>query len=186
MARQTKRTKRRDDIFFAVYGTSGSVTTAAEAANYSKSAVYRYLKEDEDFANRFQLAKVETLDLIKGSAIDLAVNGDETYKVLNLINPDTGKKMTRVVKERRRSSSMIQFLVERMSPSEFDKEVKREKRHKAEAESEEDWSHDRDDQLMNDFLDYLVDYKLGSIPTEDLEQRIQGMQQELEKREKEE
>ncbi|EPW6709350.1 hypothetical protein ACWONT_003262 [Vibrio parahaemolyticus] len=182
MARQSKRTKRKDDIFFAVYGSSGSVIAAAEAAGYSKSAVYRYMEEN-DFAQRMSLAKVETADLIKGSAIDLAVNGDKTHKVLNVTNPETGKKETQIVVERKRSAAMLQFLLERSAPNSFDKEVMREKRQKAESRSEEEWNDERSEELFNDFLGYLVEYQLDSIPTEDLEERIQGMQEELVRRE---
>ncbi len=183
MARPSKRTKTRDDIFFAVYGSTGSILAAAEAASYSKSAVYRYLENDPNFMHRLEKAKIDTFDLIKGSAIDLAINGDESYKVLNLIDSKTGKKTTQVVKERKRSAAMIQFLAERMAPSEFDKDVKREKRQKAEL-MEEDWDEERSDELMNDFLGYLVDFKLNSISTDDLKERIQQLQEELSERAK--
>ncbi|MFW1331718.1 hypothetical protein ACEV9E_23915, partial [Vibrio parahaemolyticus] len=69
------------------------------------------------------------------------------------------------------------------APNSFDKEVMREKRQKAESRSEEEWNDERSEELFNDFLGYLVEYQLDSIPTEDLEERIQGMQEELVRRE---
>lgn len=182
MARQSKRTKRKDDIFFTVYGSSGSLLTAAEAAGYSKSAVYRYLANDSDFVERMNLAKVDTFDLIRGTAVDLAINGDVTYKVLNLIDEKTGKKKTQVVTERKRSAAMIHFLAERMGASEFDKEVRREEREKRE---EYDNSDAGIESRLHQFLEFLIeeDRDYRSEDTEVLEEKILKMQQELEKRE---
>jgi len=60
-----KRSKRRDNLFFSALSSSALVGSAAKAAGYSRTAIYLYRKNDEEFAARWEESingHIETLE----------------------------------------------------------------------------------------------------------------------------
>lgn len=59
MAKPTKRSESRDDMFFFLLGLNHTIEDAANLAGYSRRSVYDYEKSCEKFAVRFKEAREE-------------------------------------------------------------------------------------------------------------------------------
>lgn len=110
MGRRTGRTKKKDDLFFMYLASTGNVTKACEESGYSTTRVYEYRVTDIDFKERWQTALDSCAGLVEGSLIDVLVNGDTDYKVLNFTDNE-GKKHSVVKKVKKRyPASMLAYM----------------------------------------------------------------------------
>lgn len=110
MGRKTARTKKKDDLFFMYLACTGSVTKACEESGYSIPRVYEYRISDIAFYERWVMAMDSCAGLVEGSLVDVLVNGDSDYKVLNFT--DTEGKKHSVVKriKKRYPAAMLSYL----------------------------------------------------------------------------
>ena len=83
MARQSKRTPKRDAIFFETLAHNGIVTYAAKVAGYARVSVYEYRRDDPDFAARWEEAIVASTENLEAEAYRRAAQGTESFVVSN-------------------------------------------------------------------------------------------------------
>ena len=75
MANRTKRTAKKDERFFLALASGAPVGKACKAAGYGRTAVYAYRTEDADFAQRWQEADDEAVELMEAEADRRAIKG---------------------------------------------------------------------------------------------------------------
>lgn len=72
---KTKRSERRDDIFFEMKAQTDNIGLSAKAAGYSRRVVYEYRDEDDEFSKRWQEAEEEHIERLEMAADQRAVEG---------------------------------------------------------------------------------------------------------------
>ncbi|WP_417859536.1 hypothetical protein [Xanthomarina gelatinilytica] len=121
MARPTKRTKKRDDVFFNILSASGSVKKACELSGYSLSAVYRYRQEDAEFFTRWNASREAVIAILEDTLFDMAVNGEKDYKSVKFIDED-GEHL-KLFEIRKRSFSAAMALLKVLEPEKYNDAV---------------------------------------------------------------
>lgn len=71
--RQKRTTKK--GAFLAAFSKLGNITSASKTAKCSRTEVYRWLKEDADFAASFDTAQTEAMEHLEAEAHRRAVTG---------------------------------------------------------------------------------------------------------------
>lgn len=161
MARPTKRTKKRDDLFFNILSASGSIKKACELSGYSLSAVYRYRQDDAEFCDRWHESRESVISVLEDTLFDMAVNGEKDYKSVRYID-ETGEHLE-LFETRKRSFSAAMALLKVLAPEKYNDALVLE-RMKQDYEQKESISKMSDQQIDNElarlsrwFLDYKDD-----------------------------
>jgi hypothetical protein len=64
-------------MFLAAFSNSGNVRAACLAADVSRETFYFHIREDTEFAEAVQNARMEAVDLLRAEAWNRAVNGND-------------------------------------------------------------------------------------------------------------
>jgi len=75
--RPVPRSDEADDIFFEVLSLGYAVSDASERARYCRTLVYRWRRQDRDFANRWREALLMSLDTAREEAMRRVFDGVE-------------------------------------------------------------------------------------------------------------
>lgn len=73
----SRRTKRRDEKFFAVLAAGGMIRDALAASGYKRRTVYDWRKADPEFERRWREADDEALELMEQEADRRAMEGTQ-------------------------------------------------------------------------------------------------------------
>lgn len=111
MARAKKRTRARDNKFFAALAEDKTIGEAAKIAGYSRTCIYEYAQEDPDFKERFEDAKLDIVERLEKEADRRALQGVDDYKSLK--DKDGNH---RIIKVKRYSDSLLQFRLRALRP----------------------------------------------------------------------
>lgn len=83
MARPTKRSPKRDDLFFQALAADGVVGRACELAGYARFSVYDYRRKDPEFRQRWAEALERSTERLEAEAFRRANEGHSSYVVSN-------------------------------------------------------------------------------------------------------
>ena len=100
--------KAKRAAFLAAYRETGNVRVACEAAQISRSSIYRWLAQDPDYAEEFEQAKADAVDVLEAEARRRAVDGVE-----ELVGWYKGQAGGTV---RRYSDTLLIFLLKGLKP----------------------------------------------------------------------
>ena len=75
--RLVPRSDAADDVFFEMLSQGFPVSVAAEGACYNRTLVYRWRRQDRDFAVRWREALLASLDTAREEAMRRVVDGVE-------------------------------------------------------------------------------------------------------------
>lgn len=113
MARPKKRSRNRDNVFFAALEEGSTVGEAAKLAGYSRSSVYEYAEEDKEFKSQFDDARADLIEKLEKEADRRAIEGVVDYKSLKT---NSGHK---VVQVKRYSDSLLMFRLKALKPETY-------------------------------------------------------------------
>ncbi|QDU55780.1 hypothetical protein [Aeoliella mucimassa] len=105
--------------FLAAYRECGIVSEAAKIADVHVSTHYRWLSNDEDYAQQFQQAQAEAANVLEEEARRRAVEGVRRYKFNRngapILHPETGEPYY----EHAYSDSLLIVLLKANNPTKF-------------------------------------------------------------------
>jgi len=109
--------KARKKAFLKVYAASGSLTEAAKRVKVSRSQHYVWLKDDVDYAAKFEDAREQAGELLVAEAWRRAVDGVEEPVVSmgKMVRNDDGSPLL----VRKHSDALMQTLLKSYQPGRF-------------------------------------------------------------------
>lgn len=97
----SRMSQQKKDRFLEAYAETGTVTHAATRAGIDRRTHYRWLQDDENYAEAFASAEQSVVDMLEGEAIRRATEGSDTLLIFLLkgLRPERYKERAHVTSE---------------------------------------------------------------------------------------